>query len=58
MAEYYVYNLKLPLWCKDYLAEVAWMKRMSIRDYLEHLVVEDAKKNPGIMQTIKDRNNG
>jgi len=34
------------------------MKRMSIRDYLEHLVIEDAKNNPGIMQAVKDRNNG
>lgn len=58
MDKYYRFNLKLPAWCKDYLAEIAWMKRTSITEYLTSLVEADAAKNPGIMLKIRENENG
>ena len=49
----YRFNLKLPAITKDYLKEIAWMKRTTITQYLVELVQEDMKKNIDVVSKLK-----
>lgn len=44
--EYYRFNAKLPMECKDYLQEMAWRNRTTITDYLTRLILADMEAHP------------
>lgn len=50
--EYYRFNLKLPMECKDYLQEMAWRNRTTITEYLTDLVESDIKAHPNWKDTL------
>lgn len=50
--EYYRFNAKLPMECKDYLQEMAWRNRTTITEYLTRLIQEDMKAHPEWKDTI------
>ena len=61
-AEFYRFNLKMPLQCKTYLQEMVWRKSLeehrnvTITDYIAQLVLADMEKHPEIMQGIDELN--
>jgi hypothetical protein len=61
-AEFYRFNLKMPLECKTYLQEMVWRKSLeehrnvTITDYIAQLVLADMEKHPEIMQGIDELN--
>lgn len=50
--EYYRFNLKMPMECKDYLQEMAWRNRTTITEYLTDLVEADMKAHPNWRETL------
>lgn len=44
--EYYRFNAKMPIECKDYLQEMAWRNRTTITEYLNKLILADMEKHP------------
>ena len=44
--EYYRFNAKMPIECKDYLQEMAWRNRTTITEYLNKLSLADMEKHP------------
>lgn len=44
--EFYRFNLKMPMSCKDYLQEMAWRQRTTITAYLTELVMKDMELHP------------
>ena len=44
--EYYRFNAKMPMECKDYLQEMAWRNRTTITEYLTRLILADMKAHP------------
>lgn len=50
--EYYRFNLKLPMECKDYLQEMAWRNRTTITEYLARLIQADMDAHPEWKDTI------
>ena len=44
--EYYRFNAKLPMECKDYLQEMAWRNRTTITEYLTRLILADMDAHP------------
>lgn len=42
--EYYRFNLKLDSELKDYIQEAAWLSRMTISEYFNHLIKTDKVK--------------
>lgn len=50
--EYYRFNAKLPIECKDYLQEIAWRNRTTITEYLTRLVMADMKAHPEWRDTL------
>lgn len=61
-AEFYRFNLKMPLQCKTYLQEMVWRKSLeehrnvTITDYIAQLVLADMAQHPEIMQGIDELN--
>ena len=55
--EYYRFNLKLPLECKEYLQEMAWRTRSkSITAYLTALIEKDMEQHPDWRETVDELN--
>ena len=50
--EYYRFNAKLPMECKDYLQEMAWRNRLPINDYLVKIIGEYMEAHPEWKETI------
>ena len=50
--EYYRFNAKMPMICKDYLQEMAWRNRTTITDYLIKLITADMDAHPEWVETI------
>ncbi len=50
--EYYRFNAKLPMICKDYLQEMAWRNRITITEYLTRLIQEDMTAHPEWKETL------
>ena len=50
--EYYRFNAKLPIICKDYLQEIAWRNRTTITEYLTRLVMADMEAHPEWRDTL------
>ena len=50
--EYYRFNAKLPMECKDYLQEMAWRNRTTITDYLTRLILADMDAHPDWRNTL------
>lgn len=50
--EYYRFNAKLPMKCKDYLQEIAWRNRTTITEYLTRIIMADMEAHPGWEETI------
>lgn len=50
--EYYRFNAKLPMECKDYLQEMAWRNRTTITDYLTRLILADMEAHPNWRDTL------
>lgn len=50
--EYYRFNAKLPMECKDYLQEMAWRNRTTITDYLTRLILVDMEAHPDWRDTL------
>ena len=50
--EYYRFNAKLPMECKNYLQEMAWRNRTTITDYLTKLVTADMEAHPEWRDTL------
>lgn len=44
--EFYRFNLKLPMECKDYLQEMAWRNRTTITDYIARMIESDMEAHP------------
>lgn len=44
--QYYRFNAKLPLECKDYLQEMAWRNRTTITEYLARIILADKDAHP------------
>lgn len=44
--EYYRFNAKMPMECKDYLQEMAWRNRTTITEYLTRLILADMEAHP------------
>jgi hypothetical protein len=61
-AEFYRFNLKMPIECKTYLQEMVWRqsvelhRTVTITDYIAQLVLEDMEKHPEIMESIDELN--
>lgn len=61
-AEFYRFNLKMPIECKTYLQEMVWRQSLkehrsvTITDYIAQLVLEDMAKHPEIMESIDELN--
>lgn len=54
--EYYRFNAKLPMECKDYLQEMAWRNRTTITDYLTRLILADMEAHPNWRDTLDTLN--
>lgn len=50
--EYYRFNIKLPIECKDYLQEMAWRHRTTITNYLTNIILADMDAHPEWKETI------
>ncbi len=50
--DFYRFNAKMPIECKDYLQEMAWRNRTTITDYLTRLVMADMKQHPDWRDTL------
>ena len=50
--EYYRFNAKLPMECKDYLQEMAWRNRTTITEYLTRLMMADIEARPDWRETL------
>lgn len=50
--EYYRFNAKLPMECKDYLQEMAWRNRTTITEYLTRLILADMEAHPDWRETL------
>ena len=50
--EYYRFNAKLPIECKDYLQEIAWRNRTTITEYLTRLIMADMEAHPEWRETL------
>ena len=50
--EYYRFNAKLPMECKDYLQEMAWRNRTTITEYLTRLILADMEAHPNWRDTL------
>lgn len=50
--EYYRFNAKLPMECKDYLQEMAWRNRTTITEYLTRLILADMEAHPDWRDTL------
>lgn len=50
--EFYRFNAKMPIECKEYLQEMAWRNRTSITDYLIRIIETDMKAHPEWKDTI------
>lgn len=50
--EYYRFNAKLPMECKDYLQEMAWRNRTTITEYLTRLIMADMEAHPEWRNTL------
>ena len=50
--EYYRFNAKMPMECKDYLQEMAWRNRTTITEYLTRLVLSDMEAHPEWRDTL------
>lgn len=50
--EYYRFNAKLPMECKDYLQEMAWRQRTTITEYLARLIQADMEAHPEWKETL------
>lgn len=50
--EYYRFNAKLPIECKDYLQEMAWRNRTTITEYLARIIRADMAAHPEWTETI------
>lgn len=50
--EYYRFNAKLPMECKDYLQEMAWRNRTTITEYLTRLITADMEAHPDWRDTL------
>ena len=50
--EYYRFNLKLPIECKDYLQEMAWRNRTTITDYLTRIILADKDAHPEWKESV------
>ena len=50
--EYYRFNAKLPMECKDYLQEIAWRNRTTITEYLTRLILADMEAHPDWRETL------
>ena len=44
--QYYRFNAKLPIECKDYLQEMAWRNRITITEYLANMIRADMEAHP------------
>lgn len=50
--EFYRFNAKLPIECKEYLQEMAWRNRTTITDYLSRLILADMEAHPEWRETL------
>ena len=50
--EYYRFNAKLPMECKDYLQEMSWRNRTTITEYLTRLILADMEAHPEWRETL------
>ena len=50
--EYYRFNAKMPMECKEYLQEIAWRNRTTITDYLVRLIRADMAAHPDWRDTL------
>ena len=50
--EYYRFNAKMPMECKDYLQEMAWRNRTTITEYLSRLILADMEAHPEWRDTL------
>ena len=50
--EYYRFNAKMPMECKEYLQEIAWRNRTTITEYLTRLVMADMEAHPEWRETL------
>lgn len=50
--EYYRFNAKMPMECKDFLQEMAWRNRTTITEYLTQLILADMKAHPEWRDTL------
>ena len=50
--EFYRFNAKMPMECKDYLQEMAWRNRTTITEYLTRLILADMEAHPEWKDTI------
>lgn len=50
--EFYRFNAKLPMECKDYLQEMAWRNRTTITEYLTRIIMADMEAHPEWRDTL------
>lgn len=50
--EYYRFNAKMPMECKDYLQEMAWRNRITITEYITRLILADMDAHPEWRDTL------
>lgn len=50
--EYYRFNAKMPMECKDYLQEMAWRNRVTITEYITRLILADMDAHPEWRDTL------
>lgn len=50
--EYYRFNAKMPIECKDYLQEMAWRNRITITEYITRLILADMDAHPEWHDTL------
>lgn len=54
--EFYRFNCKMPLDCRDYVQEMAWKNRMSITDFIVKVIHEDMERHPDWNATLDELN--
>lgn len=54
--EYYRFNLKLPIECKDYLQQMAWKTETTVTEYLSNLVLQDMAQHPEWREDLDELN--
>ena len=50
--EFYRFNAKLPIECKDFLQEMAWRNRTTITEYIARLIRADMEAHPEWKETV------